>query len=209
MTRIKICGITNYDDAVLAIESGADALGFIGVPDSPRYVSPHDAQNIVKRLPPFTTTVAVVRRAADASVYPCDHIQYYTGGPLENVHCYKAIRVRNARDLQQISAEHRNSSAILLDTFHEDLLGGSGQTFDWALALQAKSFTNAAIILAGGLNQDNVTEACTTVHPYAVDIASGTESSPGRKDRFKVMEFVQAVRAFDFERDRIVNLPIR
>ena len=205
VTRIKICGITNSEDALAAIEYGADALGFIWVPGTPRYVGgfPGGAE-VPDGLPPFVSRVAVCTTPdtlPEEAIARFDTIQVYAPCPLPipGKRSVRAFRIRDEQSLTEITAalEIQRPHALLLDTYHGDKLGGSGQTFDWSLALEAKRRFGLPIILAGGLTPDNVAQAVATVRPYAVDVASGVEAKPGRKDHAKLKAFIQAVRAVD------------
>ena len=205
MTRIKICGITNREDALAAAEAGADALGFIAVPGSPRYVDPQTYYEISAHepLPLFIQCVAVVQRPDDEDEYVPDYVQHYEDTPEASRAtglAYKRIRAFRMRDqstLDEIAAYPDPVGAILLDTYHKDRLGGSGEAFDWSLAARAKALTDRPIILAGGLTPENVKAALTAVRPYAVDVSSGVEASPGVKDHAKIKAFVRAVREWD------------
>lgn len=200
-TRIKICGITNLDDALCAVAAGADALGFVFYEKSPRYVLPEKVREIISALPPFVTTVglfvnatpetinqtiltsglAVIQLHGDEAPEACRKNRY----PV-----IKAVRVKNADSLVGIDNYH--VSALLLDAWSDQQYGGTGEIFNWQLA---KKLTGSLpLILAGGLTPDNVAEAIRVVNPYAVDVSSGVEESPGRKDHNKVREFIQQVR---------------
>ncbi len=202
-TRIKICGITNRPDALAAAEAGADALGFIAVPGSPRYVDAQQQFEISEDLPPFVRRVVVVHRPEEAEEYGMDYVQYYEETPRwsEAVgfqeHRIRAFRMRDESSLREIEAYTETVGAILLDTYHQGMLGGSGETFDWSLAARAKALTDKPIILAGGLTPENVQEALEAVRPFAVDVSSGVEASPGVKDHDKIKAFVRAVREWD------------
>ncbi|MBV9850669.1 MAG: phosphoribosylanthranilate isomerase [Armatimonadetes bacterium] len=203
MTRIKICGISNAQDAQLAVELGADALGFIGVPSSPRYVPPELYREIAAGLPPFVTPVVVVHRPEDARDYRPEYVQYYTDTGVES--CFRgespqrirAFRVRDEASLQELAVYPHPVSAVLLDGYHPDKLGGAGETFQWGLAVQAKRLTDRPVMLAGGLTPENVQAALEAVHPYGVDVASGVEARPGVKDPAKLRAFIRAVREWD------------
>ena len=203
MTHIKICGITNRPDALAAAEAGADALGFIAVPGSPRYVDTQQQFEISEDLPLFVRCVVVVQRPEDAEEYGLDYVQYYEDTPHWNCAVgfreerIRAFRMRDESSLQEIEIYTETVGAILLDTYHEGMLGGSGEAFDWSLAARAKTVTDRPIILAGGLTPENVQEALEAVRPFAVDVASGVESVPGVKDHAKVRAFVRAVREWD------------
>ena len=205
-TRIKICGITNSEDARAAIDYGADALGFIMVAESPRYVTMRQAYEIGLETPPFLTKVAVMRDYAEhRDVLPRGFTacQYYTNrlmsDPVDDRSHYRirAYQVRDWDSLQEIAATYQEAAAIFLDTYHKDKLGGSGETFNWELAIEVKARFGLPIILAGGLTPDNVAEAVTTIRPYAVDVSSGVEAEPGRKDHAKLRAFIRAVRQAD------------
>ncbi|BDI29996.1 N-(5'-phosphoribosyl)anthranilate isomerase [Capsulimonas corticalis] len=203
MTRVKICGITNREDAEAAAAYGADALGFIAVPHSPRFVSPERFEEIAAQPPLFVKRVVVVMHPEDANNYPADYIQYYhettdKGQSRRNTHWrIKCFRMKDASTLDEIQAFSDPVSALLLDTYHKDKLGGAGETFNWDLAVEAKRLSGKAIILAGGLTPENVADALEAVRPECVDVASGVESSPGVKDHAKVKAFIKAVRAWD------------
>jgi phosphoribosylanthranilate isomerase len=203
MVRIKICGITNWDDAAEAAELGADALGFVMAP-SPRQVEPEQARAIIDRLPPFVATVGVlVAEPLDSAVARlaasgCRIAQLHGEWPPEvwtAMHAWpviRAVKVRSGDDI--VEADPGEAAAILLDAYREGLEGGTGATFDWALAHGARA-AGKPIILAGGLTSDNVAQAISTVRPYAVDVSTGVESAPGRKDAEKMRRFIEAARA--------------
>lgn len=204
MTRVKICGITSVEDAAAAVEAGADALGFVFVPGTPRLVRPEVAARIVRELPPFLTTVGVfVDQPLDEVLHIAGQcalqaVQLHGEEPEEYsrripVRVIKAIRVREAGDLHPVATYPAH--AFLLDAFVEGRPGGTGTSIPWDLARQAKG--RAPIILSGGLEPETVARAVQAVRPYAVDVSSGVETSPGRKDRKKVREFIAAVREAD------------
>ncbi|MBI1923809.1 phosphoribosylanthranilate isomerase [Candidatus Poribacteria bacterium] len=201
MTRIKICGITHLDDALMAIEAGADALGFVFVPNTPRYLPPEQARSIIDQLPPFITTVGLFvnaeQQGIEAIADGCrlNLIQLHGDEPPDlcvalSRRVIKAFRVKDESSVSRLSGYR--VSAYLLDTYVKGALGGTGKAFDWNLALKAKSY--GRIILAGGLNPDNVASAVLQVRPYGVDVSSGVEASPGRKAPAKVKAFIRAVR---------------
>ncbi|MBN2062446.1 MAG: phosphoribosylanthranilate isomerase [Deltaproteobacteria bacterium] len=191
MVRVKICGITNYDDASMAVGCGADALGFIFAA-SPRRISPEKARDIIRNLPPFVSSVGVfvnedyktIQRITD---FCClDNIQLHGDEPPELCGkflpgCIKAFRVKDDSSIESIKPYKGKCRAILLDTYSKDKEGGTGISFDWELALKAKKF-DIPIILSGGLGPDNIETAISLVEPYAVDVNSGIEKSPGKKD---------------------------
>jgi len=206
MTRIKICGLTNRPDALAAAEAGADILGFIGVPGGPRSLDTQEHWEITEDLPPFVQRVIVVQRPGDDEEYGSDYVQHYED-TLEATRAsgcarsrIRVFRMRGESSLREIEAFTEPVGAILLDAYHTDKLGGAGETFDWSLAVRAKSLTDRPVMLAGGLTPDNVKEALEAVRPYAVDVSSGVESSPGVKDHAKVRAFIRAVREWDLGR---------
>ncbi len=206
MTRVKICGITRVEDAQSAVEAGADALGFIFIPHTPREVDPPHAAAIVRSLPPFVTTVGVF---ADRPAEELESIASLCGltavqlvGEEDPEYCVKlrhpvikGIRVRTAADVARASA-YRNTQAILLDAFVEGHRGGTGALFPWEWARGASRY--GRIIVAGGLTPANVRHVVQELHPYAVDVSSGVEVSPGRKDPDKIRKFIAEVRRADF-----------
>lgn len=203
--KIKICGITSLADALVAVEAGADALGFVFWEKSPRYIDPEEAARITAELPPFVKTVGVfvdesadvIRDTLEAARVDCvqlhgaetpgdaEEAARATGAPV-----IKAIRMEGAESLKTLG-EYK-VSALLLDAFKRGVQGGTGETFDWALAVEAKA--TGRIILSGGLTPENVARAVATVMPYAVDVSSGVETSPGRKDADKVRRFIEEAR---------------
>ena len=217
-TRIKICGITNLEDAQAAVEYGADALGFIFVSNTPRYVGDNFTfLNQLIRLPPFISRVAVYvdksenkagKQALKNESIWFNTIQLYSNHwefgkfpALPTLQVVQAFPIKDVSSLNLIAdslaALPTLPHALLLDTYHKDKLGGSGETFSWELAVEAKQRFGLPIILAGGLTPENVGEAVRTVRPYAVDVSSGVEASPGRKDHAKIRAFVEAVREAD------------
>jgi phosphoribosylanthranilate isomerase len=204
MTRVKICGITTAEDATDAVEAGADALGFVFVPGTPRAVPPEAVERIVAALPPFiaTTGVFVDRPLQEileiAALCRLQAIQLHGEEAAEvarsiPVKVIKAIRVKDAESLRLLATYPAH--AFLLDAFVEGRPGGTGSVLPWDLAMQVKG--QARIILSGGLRPDSVHQAVRLVRPYAVDVSSGVEIRPGRKDRQKVREFIAAVRRAD------------
>jgi phosphoribosylanthranilate isomerase len=198
MVRVKICGITSVEDALQAAHSGADALGFVFYVQSPRNLDPLRAANIISGLPPFVQTVGLfVNADADfvndtADLCRLDLVQLHGDEPPE--YCekirrrvIKAFRVSDASSLAPVRDYH--VAGILLDAYSPRAFGGTGLSFNWELAGIAREF--GPVILAGGLAADNVREAVERVAPYAVDVSSGVESSPGKKDPEKVREFIK------------------
>jgi phosphoribosylanthranilate isomerase len=203
MTKVKICGITNLEDALFAAECGADALGFVFFDESPRYIDPVKAGEIVDALPPFISTVGVF---ADANENFVKHAVNESGVGILQFHgsegpdyCssfgmpyLKAFKIRGMESLDALK-DYRDAAAFLLDTYSEKEMGGTGVAFNWDIAVAAKPF--GRIILAGGLTPENVAEAVRKVVPYAVDVSSGVEAVKGKKDPEAVRKFISAARA--------------
>jgi len=192
VTRVKICGLVRAEDVRLAAECGADALGFIAVPESKRFVAPEAVAQLVREAPPFAMTVAVALDHATASRYPVSLAQLYEP-PFTNsgVPCLRVFRLRDQSVAEEALAW---PGPILLDAFADGALGGTGQRVDWRLAATLVRDHAQPVVLAGGLTPENVAEAVRTVRPYAVDVSSGVESAPGIKDPAKVRAFIAAVR---------------
>jgi phosphoribosylanthranilate isomerase len=201
MTKIKICGITNIDDALQACACGADALGFVFYGKSPRCVTPEAAKAIIAAMPAFVVTVGLFVNESPARVREIaaecglDVIQLHGDeGPADcdfaPRRVIKALRVKDAASL----ADHAsfNISALLLDAWVADAYGGTGHSFNWELA--AAIARQRRVILAGGLTPENVADAIRAVQPYAVDVSSGVEATPGKKDPAKVAAFIRAAR---------------
>ena len=201
--KIKVCGTTNLKDALFAVDSGVDAIGFIFYKKSPRYILQKDAKDIVAKLPPFVETVGVfvnetsdrVNRIAEQ----CKLTAIQLHGDESSAFCrrikrrvIKAFRVKDTNSFKGMA--DYDVSGFLLDSYNEESKGGTGKTFDWNLALRAKK--QGPIILAGGLNPYNVYTAIHRVKPYGVDVCSGVEKSPGIKDSVKIDEFIKSVRKF-------------
>ncbi len=202
---IKICGITNLDDATAAVAAGADALGFVFHRDSPRYVTPAVAKQIIGTLPPLVIPVGVfvneelkaVRELMDECGLGLAQLHgEETAGYCQDLArpVLKALRIKDRSSLLAL-AEYRGRAGVrgfLLDAFSKESYGGTGLRADWNLAAEAARA--AHVILAGGLNQDNIGEAIRSVRPYGVDVSSGVEASPGRKDHLKIRAFIDAAR---------------
>jgi len=199
---VKICGITNLQDALHAAQAGADALGFVFWEQSPRHVSIPKAAEVVKALPPLVK-VGVFVDAPEELVYraisECDLNVLQFHGQESPEYCsqfglmsMKAFRVRDRDSLKALPEYH--TEAWLLDAYSPDKPGGTGERFNWDLALEAQKL-GRPIFLAGGLTSENVAEAVSRVHPYAVDVSSGVEASPGKKDPQKVIAFVRAAKS--------------
>ncbi len=193
----------NRRDALAAADAGADALGFIAVPGSPRYVDPQAYFEITENLPLFVQCVAVMQRPGEEDDYMPDYVQHYEDTPEASRASglagsrIRAFRMRGESTLSEIAAYADPVGAILLDTYHQTKLGGSGEAFDWSLAARAKALTDRPVILAGGLTPENVKAALDAVRPYAVDVSSGVEAAPGVKDHAKIKAFIRAVREWD------------
>ncbi|MDH5667270.1 MAG: phosphoribosylanthranilate isomerase [Nitrospira sp.] len=205
MVKVKICGITNREDAQVAAAAGADALGFVMYKKSPRWVEPAVARAIIAELPPFVLPIGVfvneevgtVRSLVDecgfalAQLHGDESASYcqQLGRPM-----LKALRLRDRGSFLAL-AEFQGRAGVrgfLIDAFSEKAYGGTGQTVDWTLAAEVAG--TVPILLAGGLTPSNVAEAVQRVRPYGVDVSSGVELTPGKKDREKVQAFLEAVR---------------
>jgi phosphoribosylanthranilate isomerase len=203
MVKIKVCGITNTEDARMAVALGADALGFNFYKKSPRYIEPAKAKSIIEVLPPFISLVAIfVDEYSPERVMRMAHavgigtVQLHGSEPpsyvkhLSELRLIKAFRVNEHFDPVELATYP--ASAFLLDAYDPGVFGGTGKSFSWDLAVEAKKY--GRIILAGGLSAENVNEAICRVEPYAVDVCSGTEKEPGRKDQHKMEAFFDEVR---------------
>jgi phosphoribosylanthranilate isomerase len=203
-TRVKICGITNWRDAKQAFEAGAEFLGFNFYRESPRYISPSRAQRIAQRLPKGVRAVGVFVNESEAAVLKIarlvglKYVQLHGDESPETVahlarrvHVIRALRVRKPFRSAQL-ARFEGASAFLLDGFDRNARGGTGKTFDWSVARRVNR--GRKIFLAGGLTPENAAEASRSVHPYALDVCSGVEARPGKKDAARVTAFIQAVR---------------
>lgn len=200
MTRVKICGITNEEDALSAVHAGADALGFVFAP-SPRKISPDQAFEIIKTLPPFVQTVGVF---ADAEIEQVifyrnslnlDLIQLSGNEDEEYITAVGPRVIKSAHVVNGTTPDLNipGFATILLDTSYDGLKGGTGKTFDWSLA--ARTAVSRRVILAGGLTPENIVDAIKRVNPYAVDVSTGVEIKPGRKDHEKIKCFVQRAKS--------------
>ena len=200
---VKICGITDYEDASIAVELGAGALGFIFAP-SPRQITPQKARDIIRVMPPFVKTVGVFVDEGPAAIREMIH---YCGLDLVQLHgdespdlccdlmpyTIKALRIKDESSLRTSRIYHGKVRALLLDTYSKDKAGGSGKTFDWQLAIKIKKL-GIPIILAGGLGPSNINDAVSTVRPYAVDVNSGVEERPGKKSHTLMKDLMEKVR---------------
>lgn len=200
-TRVKICGITQKQDALACVEAGADAIGLVFYEASPRAVTIEQAAEIVSGLPAFVTTVGLFVDA-DASYVNevlagvnLDCLQFHGDETAEyceqfNRAYYKAVRMQQQTDLKQVATDYASARALLLDTFVANVPGGTGQTFNWELV---PSDFAKPLILAGGLSPDNVAQAIKATQPYAVDVSGGVEKTKGVKDIEMIKQFLKEV----------------
>ncbi len=204
-TRVKICGVTNVADALDAAGAGADMIGLNFYEKSPRYLTLAAAAEIARALPPFVQRVGVFVNPAEEfvtrAIGECGMNLLQFHGDETSEFCtqfglmsLKAVRVRDAESLEQLA--NFQTDAFLLDAYSSGGLGGTGEKFNWELAVAAQKF-GKPIFLAGGLTPENVAAAVRRVQPFAVDVSSGVESAPGKKDAAKVRAFIQAVRQAD------------
>jgi phosphoribosylanthranilate isomerase len=200
--RSKICGITRIEDALSAVETGADAIGLVFYAKSPRAVTLQQARLIIAALPPFVTTVGLFVDASRCELgeildaVPLDLLQFHGDENPEDCDGYhrpyiKALRVKPGDDIAAQVALFKNASGVLLDTYVPGIPGGTGEAFDWSLVPQGLS---KPVILAGGLTAENVAQAIAQVRPYAVDVSGGVEKTKGIKDAEKIRAFMQAVK---------------
>lgn len=200
-TRVKICGITNPQDAHEAVYHGADALGLVFYPPSPRFITIDQAREVVRALPPFVTVVALFVNANRDEIgevlskVRIDLLQFH--GDESPDECFgharpyiKAVRMRAGIDLHAEQQRYSGALGLLLDTYRKDVPGGTGAAFDWD---SIPADMAGSIILAGGLNPDNIEAAIQRVRPYAVDVSGGVEGKKGIKDREKISAFMRGV----------------
>ncbi len=206
MTVVKICGITNLEDAQAAVAAGANALGFIFAP-SPRAITPAKVKEIARELPPFIIRVGVISKGSGNGWKPLwqegllDLIQIHGGESEPGLPPGRIIKVLAVgRDRPEMVPAGKNYRALLLDTYCPGREGGTGTTFPWEKALPFRKL-GIPLLLAGGLSPENIRSALESVRPAGVDVSSGVESRPGRKDRAKMREFVQQVRRWDEEKE--------
>jgi phosphoribosylanthranilate isomerase len=206
MVRVKVCGITNPHDASMAVELGADALGFVFAP-SPRQVTPEQARHIINSLPPFVQTVGVfvdecLTRIRDIGDF-CglemiqlhgDESPEFCGALMP--HAIKGFRLNDTSSLLPIRDYRGKIRAALLDAYQRGIKGGTGKTFDWNLATAAGEF-GMPVILSGGLRPSNIQRAILTVQPYAVDVNSGIEDSPGIKSPLLMKKLMEKIREIE------------
>lgn len=202
MTHVKICGVTSRDDAQMAVEAGADMIGLIFYPPSPRYVTPEQARTIVESLPAGVSAVGVFVNESRATI---TQIARKSGVQMVQLHAtessalcqqlpWRIIKTfRFTADVQPEMMRQYHVEAFLIEGFHADLYGGGGARADWQRV--AELHTYGRIFLAGGLTPDNVQEAIRVAHPYAVDVSSGVEAAPGKKDWNKVRTFIRNAKA--------------
>ena len=200
--KVKICGIRRLEDAMTAIELGANALGFVFWPGSPRFIEPDEAREIVAAVPALVTTVGVfvdqpVEHVAEVArglnlgavqLHGHEHIEAFTGLSPQVI---KSVPMANGIDVESLLSNVPMGATVLLDAHDPVRRGGTGRTIDWNRA--AAAARRRPVILSGGLNADNVRAAIETVHPYAIDVSSGVESSPGVKDVSKLRALFAAV----------------
>jgi len=204
MVKVKICGITNWTDARRAVAAGADFLGFNFYPPSPRYIPPAKARRIARRLPQRTRIVGVFVNEPEANmlriarVVGLDFLQLHGDETPEvvsrlrrSISVIKAVRVRKSFRPAQL-ARFKRATAVLLDGFELNRYGGTGKTFNWLVARHARPA--GRIFLAGGLTPENVAAAIRAVGPYAVDVCSGVEARPGKKDPRRIKAMMEAVK---------------
>ncbi|RCX32177.1 phosphoribosylanthranilate isomerase [Thioalbus denitrificans] len=206
-TRVKICGITRVDDAREAVRLGADAIGLVFHPPSPRHVNQRQAREIRAVVPAFVTVVGLfvdaeperVREAVAA--VPLDLLQFHGAEPPEYCRSHgrpymKAVRMREGIDLHSECARYGDAAALLVDTYRPGVAGGTGETFDWS---RIPRDLGLPLVLAGGLAPGNVDAAVRQVRPYAVDVSGGVEAAKGIKDPAKMQAFIRGVSRADTE----------
>ena len=204
-TRVKICGFTQAKDAVAAANLGVDAIGLVFYPPSPRHVSIERAKEIVEALPAFVSVVALFVDEQESQIrevlshVSIDCIQFHGDESVEACRVYnkpylKAIRMKPGLDIMEIARQYDDASALLLDAYHPGIKGGSGSQFDWDLI---PDLCPLPIVLAGGLQVDNVKQAIESVKPYALDVSSGVEAEKGVKDVARMAAFIQQINEGD------------
>lgn len=204
-TRVKICGLTRAEDALAAVRHGADAIGLVFYPPSPRAVTPEQAAAVIETLPPFVTVVALFvdeerERIQDIlGRVRIDLLQFHGDESAERCSGFgrpwiKAVRMRDDVDLHAVRDQYKEAAALLLDAYQPGVPGGTGSRFDWD---RIPADLRHEIILAGGLEPGNVEQAVLNVRPYAVDVSGGVERSKGIKDETKIADFIRGVRRVD------------
>ncbi|CAH9018745.1 phosphoribosylanthranilate isomerase [Candidatus Nitrosacidococcus sp. I8] len=200
-TRVKFCGITHREDALAAIHHGADAIGLVFYPKSPRFVTISQAIEITQTLPPFISIVGLFVNAQEQEIkdvlhaVPIDTIQFHGDESPAQCNCYnkpyiKAISMKEGISLPQMAETYQEAAALLLDTYQQGTPGGTGQTFNWD---KIPLDLTKEIILAGGLTPENVAQGIRQVKPYGVDVSGGIERSKGIKDTVKMAAFMKGV----------------
>lgn len=202
--RIKICGITRAEDALLAANCGADAVGLIFHPGSPRDVNPDKIEEIVANLPAFVTVVGLfvdpsvdkVESVLESGLIQC--LQFHGNESLKFCQSFalpfiKTVRVKNLAEARRDLEPFNGACSIILDTYVSGVMGGTGQTFDWSVARALVESSHNPIILAGGIDAENAAAAIAAVHPFGIDLCSGVESAPGIKDPDKLIQLFNAV----------------
>lgn len=200
-TRVKICGITRPEDALEAVRLGADAIGLVFYPPSPRAVTPEQALEIARVLPPFVTLVGLFVNEQEQSLreilarVPIDLVQFHGDEPPEACRIYarpyiKAVRMHEDVDLHQLRQQYADARGLLLDTYRKGVPGGTGEAFDWDRIPEELA---DQVVLAGGLAPENIEQAIRTVRPYAVDVSGGVEREKGIKDPEKILAFMRGV----------------
>ena len=214
MLKVKICGITNLEDALTAVGLGADALGFIFAP-SPRQIAPQKAHKIIRAVPPFVKTVGVFVNETPATIR---EVMQHCGLDLIQLHgdespafcdelmpyAIKALRIKDESSLQIGQTYYGKIRALLLDTYSKEKAGGTGKTFDWELAIKIKK-QGTPIIISGGLAPANIVAAIHTIRPYAVDVNSGVEERPGKKSPTLIRDLMEKVRQETFSEYKILE----
>ncbi|WP_163327549.1 phosphoribosylanthranilate isomerase [Desulfurobacterium thermolithotrophum] len=208
MVKVKICGLTSLEDALIATEAGADVLGFILYPKSKRFIKAKEIRNITSNLPPFILKAGVFvnedpRNVLEILSYAhLDFAQLHgdeTPKECEYIgrnRVIKVFRLKSVEEVEKIEPYIGKIRAILLDTYSKDSYGGTGKTFNWEIARAVKERFDIPVILSGGLNPENVARAIKEVNPYAVDVSSGVEIEPGKKDKKKVLQFIKSAKCY-------------
>jgi|YNPMSStandDraft_1061717.scaffolds.fasta_scaffold25297_2 phosphoribosylanthranilate isomerase len=204
IVRVKICGLTCAEDVWAAVASGAHAIGFVFEPSSPRYVGAReDLLDLLRCVPPMVVRVAVYGQLPEDDEHVWDEVdavQYVTTQGVVHLPLrlqrIQAVRLRTEEDVAAALRLEPDVDALLVDAYHPQKMGGTGEQADWELARRLREEASKPIILAGGLTPGNVQQAIQQVKPYAVDVSSGVESAPGKKDHQKVKEFITNVQRF-------------
>lgn len=200
--RVKICGITSVDDALVAVAAGADAIGLVFYPESPRYVTVATAAKIAASVGPFVTVVGLFVNASRAEVervvegVALHLLQFHGNETVEFCESFqrpylKALRMRPDIDVRSEMSRYHSAAGILLDAYRKGVPGGTGETFDWR---RVPKKSEQAVVLAGGLRPENIIDALAATHVYGVDVSGGVEALPGKKDPIKVVNFIRRVK---------------